>query len=324
MLSFSALFSKALLMFFLCCFALTKSIKAQDIIEVKLPPLTSAQKLHYIQVYAPIIYMHSKENFFPSSVEFAFEHLIRYQDKHGNYCVKSKLGLRKPSSIVNYFKGDLESSKIYAFWVDKRDGIKEISYFIYYPYNRGKKVLKTLWGNHEGDWEHGTIRFKWKEVDGNLQLLPYEVYLSAHHFGTTAKWEEVEKENGHPVFYSAKGSHGMYFHEGKYIYQRLVIGKLVDECNKGLKLNGANSNTIVAFDFRAKKGLKNNAWPNWMRKDFATAGENPENPSENPIYRWGTTKERGKAIFLNFYRLSAGPTGPISKALVWDYNNFEK
>ena len=40
--------------------------------------------------------------------------------------------------------------------------VADLVYFFYYPYNRGKEVLFTIWGNHVGDWEHITVRLAWQ------------------------------------------------------------------------------------------------------------------------------------------------------------------
>ena len=47
---------------------------------------------------------------------------------------------------------------VYAFYAEKGEGVVDLVYFFWYPYNRGKEVLDTIWGNHVGDWEHITVR----------------------------------------------------------------------------------------------------------------------------------------------------------------------
>ena len=57
-----------------------------------------------------------------------------------------------------YFAGELETAKLYAYWADKGNDVVDLVYWTYYPYDRGKSVVDTIWGNHVGDWEHMSVR----------------------------------------------------------------------------------------------------------------------------------------------------------------------
>ncbi|XP_045139261.1 uncharacterized protein LOC123520762 isoform X2 [Portunus trituberculatus] len=145
-----------------------------------------------------------------------------------------------------------------------------ITYWMFYPYNRGKNVCtinlgffgkmfkikingvcygeEITLGNHVGDWEHVSIKFKGSE--------PTHMYVSAHTFGAyytyDAKnhrfiYEDEDTREGismspvypkiihfagsHPILYSAKGSHGLWGAEGTNQYNSLPL--LQDETGKG-------------------------------------------------------------------------------------------
>ncbi|KAG8965212.1 Vacuolar protein sorting-associated protein 62 [Tulasnella sp. 419] len=78
------------------------------------------------------------------------------------------------------------------------EGVVDIFYFFFYPYNLGNEVACSSFGNHVGDWEHAMVRFK----DGE----PIAVHLSAHANGHSWAWETLEKKDGRAVGYVARGS----------------------------------------------------------------------------------------------------------------------
>jgi hypothetical protein len=290
-------------------------------------PLDDDKKIELIKKYAPYIYMAEEEEFFPSTVEFSFPHMTRFL-KDDKYWVKTKEELKEPSDVLDYFHGDLENAKVYAFWVWKSKGVKEITYFIYYPYNRGKEVGGTIFGNHVGDWEHITVRMVPKVISGEWDFTPIKIHLSAHDGGHTKDWVQVDKHDGAPIVFSAAGSHAMYFEPGDHEYSK--VASLVDKCSKGKVLNCVEDGRIVPFDFRTEKGLEGNDWPKWMSDKFEEGGDHPEDPASGPIYRWGNEEEGCEGVKINTpvgtprsCRLEYGPTGPISKEDVWDENTFE-
>ncbi|MDQ3787341.1 MAG: Vps62-related protein [Actinomycetota bacterium] len=75
-------------------------------------------------------------------------------------------------------------------------------YWFFFPYNRAVTPGGAL-GNHEGDWERVTVV---TDADGE----PERVVYSQHHTKCAVPWREVVGPDGHPVVYSATGSHGSY------------------------------------------------------------------------------------------------------------------
>ena len=45
--------------------------------------------------------------------------------------------------------------------------------------------------------------------------------------------KEVYLEEGHPVVYSANGSHGVWAQEGQHSYLHILTAHLEDSCNRG-------------------------------------------------------------------------------------------
>jgi PKD repeat protein len=215
-----------------------------------------------------------------------------------------------------------DTAPVYAFWVEKEgNGVTfvDLVYFVYFPYNRGKKAFDTVWENHVGDWEHVTVRLtsNWNGQDPTT-LVPERIYLSAHSFGYEYAWASFDKEGYHPIVYSAWGSHGMWKDPGTHCYDKVAWYDLCDVTNATFEWNTWNN--VQAFDFNAKQGIPGgSAWPVWMRDDYSTPcanpGCDPSQPASGPIFRWGNPKGACYDFpFVGEYcQLTDGPTGPIAK-----------
>lgn len=167
------------------------------------------------------------EIYFPSSVEWAFEHMNRafpvLLPEAPKWWLFTKDSLSSPSDVLPYFHGcdgastgspcSLTETPVYAFWDEVEfdvsgDWVKvyDLIYFFYYPYNRGKAISAfplngTVLGNHVGDWEHVSVRLtpQWDEQSG-WSLKPAQIYLSAHDFGRNYLWDQISKTEGYPIF----------------------------------------------------------------------------------------------------------------------------
>lgn len=278
--------------------------------------------------YAPLVVLAKDEEYFPSSVEFAFKNMVRFRndDDGGRYWIRTKQTLTSPSDYSpKYFAGqhDLSSVPAYAYWVDKPSMMTDIVYYCFFPYNRGKSVADTVWGNHVSDWEHATVRLLWSKSGDSWVPKPHKVALSAHDGGEVVLWQNLSKfqQTEHPVMYSARGSHGFWSTKGNHVYRDLWIAQLVDHCSSGAQF--ATWDNLMTFDYTAKRGLKN-GWPGWMSRDFKHAGQEPtRDPANGPIYRWGNEARGCDLVYPDLpCRLENGPEGPVSKD-VWKLNNFE-
>ncbi len=280
--------------------------------------IPNAKKVLFMEQFAPYIYMAKNEMFFPSTVEYAFNNMVRFQGDDGNYWITTRHKLDGPDEILPFFKGNLENAKAYAFWVEKDYHIKEITYFVFCPYNLGKDILGTIVGCHVGDWEHITVRLGWaapKDSTGEWVLEPISVYLSQHSWGDSRSWDEVKKggaNNEAPIVYSAKGSHAMYFEPGSHSYKTF----LSDSCSQGQPFDLRGK--FVGFDYTSRAYLPDGQpWPEWMNTNFKNPGVDPVG---NSIYRWGNSES---GWTFGYWILEDGPTGPISKGQVWDPHIFE-
>jgi hypothetical protein len=92
----------------------------------------------------------------------------------------------------------------YAHVYPRADGGVNVQYWFFYPYNDG-----PLFFDHEGDWEHATVR-----LDARGE--PVGVYLARHEEnapGPYRAWSRVRREGDHPVVLSARGTHATYADE---------------------------------------------------------------------------------------------------------------
>lgn len=81
------------------------------------------------------------------------------------------------------------------------DGGINIQYWFYYPYNDGPAFF-----DHEGDWEHVTVRLDRQQRPLGLALAQHE----DNDPGVYRSWRNVRRDGDHPVVLSARGSHASY------------------------------------------------------------------------------------------------------------------
>jgi hypothetical protein len=339
------------------------------------PP--DAGKVTLLKTFAPRVWLANYEPdhpegeiYYPSPVEWSFDYLNRIYKiitSGASWWLITKQPLSSPSDVLPYFHGcdgistaspcTLGDTPAYAFWdevnVDVNGAqvkVVDLIYFFYYPYNRGKQVLGTIYGNHVGDWEHLSLRLipQWDEQAG-WSFRPAQAYLSAHDFGRGYLWDQIPRMMGdvvflpmifregslasgapapkvspastdgaidpdsHPVIYAAWGAHGVWLDEGAHVYKHLVFGDLTDYAGPGTAWD--TWRRIEAFNYDTQAGLNGDLWPVWMGTDFNNPTNGGVNPASGPVFRWGNL-ESGCDI-SGQCRLENGPTGPVSKN-VWD------
>jgi hypothetical protein len=223
---------------------------------------------------APKIYLHPGERFYPSSLEYYFPNvnLINYKGQKvaasvqkvplrpTNFARKSsfpvhflvsKQKLDHDSSInLAFFRGQNPSKvsvPVYTIFSKKSETITDIVYFLFYPYNRGKRAcvgtytkLGCIGGystfrNHVADWEHMTIRLE--------KNRPSKIFLAYHNKGKvfdkdSPNNQAIEFRGTHPIVYSAGGSHGLHEKPGSHKYREVGLPgfkePLVDYTGKGV------------------------------------------------------------------------------------------
>ena len=291
--------------------------------------VTDAEKLTALTTWAPRIYTAVAERYNASSVEWAWPNMERFLASDGRYWLRSRASLPTPSDTLPWFAGDLATAPIYAYWVDKTFTVSGVTaqgvdliYYAYYPYNRGKEVLMTVFGNHVSDWEHASVRVTPQyDLNRGWSLQPDLLYIAAHNFGARYRWSDANRSGTHPVMYAAWGSHGMWPTAGNHVYQTLPGGTdLVDACSAGPTWD--TWSRMVALDYFRQAGLGGASWPLWMSTAYSSAGTgDPTRPASGPIYRWGNPQQ-GCVPSLGVCRLEDGPTGPPAKG-VWGLNPLQ-
>lgn len=179
-----------------------------------------------VQANRPIIYFHRKEKNFLSSIEYYLEdsdlkidndfvlyaptqeqlyNFSKQEDEitRARICRRSKFRRRgQPNNPVCY---------AYVKEYDTNPDHFYITYVFFYCYNSNFKILHLIpVGGHEADIEHFTIEFN----KLTRQITRY--YFGAHGFEDGGWYfpNEVEFEDGRPVVYVSKISHGCYVKPG--------------------------------------------------------------------------------------------------------------
>eukprot|EP00058_Branchiostoma_floridae_P006054 XP_002591542.1 hypothetical protein BRAFLDRAFT_92771 [Branchiostoma floridae] len=174
-----------------------------------------------VNKYAPKVWLEKGEQFNPSSVDFHLQNVKVYDGGDvytstpstlptcsENCYLSSKERLSKPSSTLPFFGGEsvgpTHQPPVYAVWKRINSVTTDIFYWMFYPYNRGKKVCIGQY-----DWDATSQTYR----DGN---------------------DVVQMEGTHPILYSAKGSHGLWSTKGTHTYKKILVNeKLQDETSAG-------------------------------------------------------------------------------------------
>ncbi|WP_181361910.1 Vps62-related protein [Streptomyces sp. MA5143a] len=215
----------------------------------------SAQDAELARRYAPLVRLERDEEYFPSDVESFLSNTHVETHREGDnpnrqFRVSNQpLGCdscTEPAFLSGWpDRATLDQVPAYAEIVHRTDNgsatdITDINYWMFYPYNRGKRVCMTVFianrclgglystfGHHVGDWEHVTLRL----VDNE----PHQVSMSQHNSGQTVAYgREIAVDGTQPLVYAAWGSHGLYPAPGDHTYLRLPNGhSLVDRTSNG-------------------------------------------------------------------------------------------
>ncbi|XP_076934591.1 hypothetical protein At1g04090-like [Bidens hawaiensis] len=182
-----------------------------------------------INAYAPWVYFHPDEQYFPSSVLWFFENgaelhksgqpsegVINDGDNLPNTGNADDAFLDLPPGQPSREKlqdGYLSDAVAYIHVKQALGGTcTDLAIWLYYPFNGGGKLqfgpftikLGRI-GEHVGDWEHITLRV------GNFHGTLREVYLSQHAKGEWLPPSAFELMNGtRPVVYSSLHGHTHY------------------------------------------------------------------------------------------------------------------
>lgn len=181
------------------------------------------EKKSLLDEYAPILYMHPDERFYPIKTKVMVENSELYEknsntlvDKHPtlaklieNYNddtyylkLKDNWDLGKDQDYWKHFK-----CVVYGHQTAENDKIV-LQYWFFYIYND--------WDNsHDGDWEMIQIIL---DKDENPEKITYSIHLG----GATREWDDVQKLYGnHPAVFITIGAHSSWYKEGDNVWNQI-------------------------------------------------------------------------------------------------------
>ncbi|PWA99553.1 hypothetical protein CTI12_AA006140 [Artemisia annua] len=177
-----------------------------------------------ITAFAPLVYFHPDEEFFPSSVTWFFNNGAQVFDPSPHPIINNGEFLPRNGTIDDSFldlpsdqslkdkvkKGSLSDAVAYIH-AKPAPTFTDIVIWLYYPFNGGSKLQVGYFtlnlgmiGEHVGDWEH--IRLRIGNYDGVLQ----SIYLSQHAKGEWIPADNFEYINGRPMVYASLHGHAHY------------------------------------------------------------------------------------------------------------------
>ncbi|KAL8892898.1 MAG: hypothetical protein Q9215_000262 [Flavoplaca cf. flavocitrina] len=285
----------------------------------------------YVLSYAPKVWIHSEDLYFPSDIGAQLVNTKPEVDFNVVNGAPDPLTLDNLASLnglggSNVYLTSVDDVETNPAWLkgvkpdgngktngatssavivnDRGSGNVDAYYMYFYAYNPGPTVFGQEVGKHVGDWEHNMIRFK--------NGVPQAIWYSQHSYGQAFTYAATEKQGQRPVAYSAKHTHANYATTGTHDYTipgvNLPVGPLKDYCDQGTlwdpvasayfySYNSA-SNTFMAYDGTSPT--------NWL--EFLGRWGDQEYPDSDP---------RQKKIFGidATAKYTSGPTGPQDKSL---------
>nr|XP_027084089.1 uncharacterized protein LOC113706384 [Coffea arabica] len=240
------------------------------------------------QAYSPWIFLHPKENYFPSSVNWYFENgaLLYTKGDESNPVAIQYNGANLPQGESNdgaYWldlpvdenakekvkKGDLQSAEAYIQIKPMLGAtFTDIAIWIFYPFNGpGTAKLGLIdiplgrTGEHIGDWEHLTLRIS------NFNGILYKVYFSEHSKGIWVDAPLLEFHDGtnKPVAYSALSGHPNYPKPGLVLQGAGDVGIRNDAAKSDKFLDTGAKYSIVSAE-NLGLGIVEPPWLNYLRK----------------------------------------------------------
>lgn len=121
------------------------------------------------------------------------------------------------AALIAHERMEGRDEHVYYGRVVRRDGWVACQYWFFHAFNDWRSGFFGV-NDHEADWEMACLYLY--EDEG--ELVPEWAAYSSHDFtgdDLRRRWDdpEVHKEGGHPVVYSAAGSHASYFAPGEYL-----------------------------------------------------------------------------------------------------------
>ncbi|KAL8112815.1 hypothetical protein AgCh_020205 [Apium graveolens] len=256
-----------------------------------MPNLDQVQAL--IQAYAPVVYLHPDEKYFPSSVSWFFQNgaLLYTKGQESNPVQIAQDGSNLPqngsndgtywidlptdkNASDNLQKGNLQSAEAYMHIKPALGGtFTDIAVWIFCPFNGPGKIKIAFFtiplgevGEHVSDWEHVTLRVS--NFNGELQ----SVYFSAHSKGMWVSAPDLEFEsNNKPIVYASQYGHASYPHAGTFIHdvpqpEKIIVGAQNDTSKSNFKMDTGAQFSLVGADYLGGLGIVEPPWLNYARE----------------------------------------------------------
>ncbi|KAF9647656.1 hypothetical protein BDM02DRAFT_3156054 [Thelephora ganbajun] len=271
----------------------------------------------FVLKYAPLTYLHTDEQYWPSDVAI---HLLKVIPEVDFKPVGGSPTLQTLSTFANnvdltaiddvlahdteFFRSTVGKpvdgvsiAPATIIVVEKPGGITDAFYFYFYGFNLGNAVLGLRFAHHG--------RF----VNG----IPDIVYYSEHSGGSAYTYSAVEKSGDRPITYAGIGTHANYATSGDHEYS-LPFGLLKDQTNKGPTWDITKnfrgfwytpSNGVISVAPGAGIGgtVEPTEGGNWLNFGGLWGDQ-----------KWPTTRF-GQYCLGNECHISDGPSGPLSKNL---------
>lgn len=196
--------------------------------------------------YAPIIYFHPQEKYFPVSADFMLKNstvkdftdnqeiihptnrdLYNLSQKHNFTPLGDGQIVMSIDKLI--YKGEIPISNVPIYAIRRTvNNMIYLTYIILFAYNGAYDILGVKEaGQHPGDLEHYTVEL---DMNENLQ----RVFFAAHGNldGKTVNASDVRFENGRIVVYSALNGHGLYPQKG---YAFRIAGLANDYLDSGVR-----------------------------------------------------------------------------------------
>ncbi|WP_368239180.1 Vps62-related protein [Candidatus Uabimicrobium amorphum] len=237
----------------------------ESITPIEQTPWTWEELNEVANRYLPYLHMCTEDPFHPSSVAWLLDRvsLVKKQNNTETtvaqppYTKEELAKITKVQKGALYYpqingtdakSGDISSAKIYvnAKRMNSFQDYTDIQYWFFYPYNGsgtltifGEIVPVSLFGAHQGDWEHITVRVH------NTTRKVKAVYFSQHAGG---EWifdlNKITWRDGRPVVFSSKHGHASYPKVGLNKQAFLDVG-LVNKTNRGPLLDASGRMEII-------------------------------------------------------------------------------
>ncbi|KAH9624223.1 hypothetical protein KSS87_022354 [Heliosperma pusillum] len=242
-----------------------------------------------INSYAPRIYTHPSEDYYPSSVEWFFSNgaLLFKKGEESTPTPIDPSGSNLPQGGSNdglywidfpiekkarerVMKGDTESASAYIHVKPMLGGTyTDVAIWFFYPFNGGSwakvgivSIPLGKIGEHVGDWEHVTLRIS------NFNGMLRKVYFSQHAGGEWVHASKLEYTDGSNKFvgYASLHGHATYPHPGEGAQGNEFVGIRNDTAKSDHSLDASKNYTIISADYLGGGGVIEPFWLNYARK----------------------------------------------------------